>query len=140
MNKVLTLDEFQIWILGLEPVMVVVVLNFLIGIWLLSRIMRALKEIVGLKEKLIILQLALDQTLPPLKSKPLSKEPNKEQVVEKKPLDSVLATKSITESIDLEVKAFQAALENGSSIEEASKLFNLTEDEAQVAAISYSNR
>ena len=140
MDKILTLDEFQIWILGLEPVMIMVVLNFLIGIWLLSRIMRTLKEIVWLKEKLIILQLALDQTSPPLESKPHSKEPSKEQAVEKKPLDSASATRAITESIDLEVKAFQAALESGSTIEEASKLFNLTEDEAQVAAISYSNR
>ena len=139
MDKILTLDELQIWILGLEPVMVMLVLNFLIGIWLLSRIMRALKEIVWLKEKLIVLQLALDQTSLPLKSKPLTKEPSQEQVVEKKPLDSASTAISINESIDLEVKAFQAALESGSSIAEASKMFNLTEDEAKVAAISYRN-
>jgi hypothetical protein len=137
MDKILTLDDIQIWILGLEPVMVLLVLNFLIGICLLSRTMRALREIVWLKQKLTALQLTLDGKSQPSKPKSTSEEFSQDQMLEKKPLVSSSALRSITETNNLEVEAFQAALEGGSSIEEASKMFNLTEDEAQVAAISY---
>jgi hypothetical protein len=136
MDKFLTLDEVQIWISGLEPVMVMLVLNFLIGILLLSRTLRALREIVWLKNKLMVLQLALDTSLQP---KPLLEEFSTSQVLQKKIPDPSLEVRSISETADLDVEAFQAALEGGSSIEEASKMFNLTEDEAQVAAISYRN-
>jgi hypothetical protein len=136
MDKFLTLDEVQIWIPGLEPVMVMLVLNFLIGILLLSRTLRALREIVWLKNKLMVLQLALDTSLQP---KPLLEEFSTSQVLQKKIPDPSLEVRSISETADLDVEAFQAALEGGSSIEEASKMFNLTEDEAQVAAISYRN-
>ncbi|AGI68520.1 hypothetical protein OAN307_c29700 [Octadecabacter antarcticus 307] len=130
----MTLEDAHIWISELDPILTILILNFLLGIWLLLRIKRAQQQITWLKVRLTDLRFVSERPAQPSVSNPSSKVPELTSLIEKNPLIPNEATPT---SEDLNIKAFQVALQDGSSIEDTAKLFRLTDDEKKVAAISY---
>jgi len=130
----LTLEDAHIWISELDPILTILILDFLLGIWLLLRIKRAQQQITWLKVRLTDLHFVSERPAQPSVSKSSSKVTEQTSLVEK---NSPIPNEATPTSEDLNIKAFQVALQDGSSIEDTAKLFRLTDDEAKVAAISY---
>jgi hypothetical protein len=135
----LTYEGTQIFISELDPILSMLILNFLLGIWLLSRVKRAQQQIAWLKGRLTDVNFVSERPTHPFVSKHFPGEPEQVHIQDKDSLISRVANEAPPTNVDFGTKDFKAALQDGSSIEDTAKLFGLTDDEAKVAAFSYRN-
>lgn len=116
---------------GFEHFLAISVLNILLTIWILIRIKRNHRDIAAVKNLLGEMH-RHDVTM----FKPIASL--NEQNVQTGPQASKSEPKKSTENTgNSEIDGFLKALREGTGIDEATRQFHLTEDEASVAMVSY---
>lgn len=114
-----------------EYFLAISVLNILLTIWILIRIKRNHQDIAAVKKLLSEMHRHKVTMLKPVAS--LSK-----QDVQQDPQAPKLEPKTLAENTNnSEIDGFIKALKEGTDIDEATRQFHLTEDEANVAMVSY---
>jgi hypothetical protein len=127
----MTTDQMLHLINGLEPFLTIIALNILLAIWILVRINRNYRNITAVKNLLTDMRRHEVTILKPFTS-------STEQDVQPSPQGPKPEPTEIKATTDnSEIDGFLKALQEGTDIDEAAKLFHLTEDEARVAEISY---
>ena len=127
----MTIDHILYLINDLELFLVITALNILLAFWILVRINRNYRNIIAVKNLLAEIRRHEVTVLKPVTSSNEQDMQSGSQAPKPEP------TKIKATTDNSEIDGFLKALQEGTYIDEAAKLFHLTEDEARVAVVSY---